>query len=442
MDERFESIGLVLTKLGLQEVKLNNSNFHYDWDFVWGYFGCSSMNMSFSKLKHHQKINHFPGIAALTFKSRLASETDSVYVPKGFTNLQSLKEYAKTHPNTRYVEKLKSNRGVSLKKVEDINFSRTGDLKNEYFAQVFLDNPYLVDGHKFDLNVYVAITSVNPLRVYYYSKNYHLRFCRKPYNPNDFTDHYTYVVGDGHIPGLAFPAMEKYVNRSYLLKDALHTYFIEHDVDPNVIVAQIEDAISTIIMEKEPEIIKTIAAKNPTNGKHHFCEFLRFDFVLDDNIKLKLMEINMSPNLRAYPAIRPVKHVFENVLYNFFNLVGVGSYLKNKGIRDYDQLEEEFPCHDNSLSVMPEVCMKSPCHDECDPEKCKLCWHCMSKEFQYDMKMAYMEHMNMGDYKRVVPPPNDFLVKADGRYWNKLSDTNKLYTKWVMEMCKRNRHFC
>ena len=37
-------------------------------------------------------------------------------------------------------------------------------------ASHYIDNPLLIDGLKFDLRIYVAITSINPLRIYVYNE--------------------------------------------------------------------------------------------------------------------------------------------------------------------------------------------------------------------------------------------------------------------------------
>lgn len=53
---------------------------------------------------------------------------------------------------------------------------------------------------------------------------------------------------------------------------------------------------------------------------------MRIDLIVDENLNVYLMEANMSPNLftaseRFYPNIV----LYEQVLFNLFNLVGVGS---------------------------------------------------------------------------------------------------------------------
>jgi len=34
----------------------------------------------------------------------------------------------------------------------------------------YIDNPLLLDGYKFDLRIYVALTCINPLRIYVYEE--------------------------------------------------------------------------------------------------------------------------------------------------------------------------------------------------------------------------------------------------------------------------------
>ncbi len=40
------------------------------------------------------------------------------------------------------------------------------DMGANTFLQEFISNPLLIDGYKFDIGVYVAITSLQPLRIY------------------------------------------------------------------------------------------------------------------------------------------------------------------------------------------------------------------------------------------------------------------------------------
>lgn len=78
-------------------------------------------------------------------------------------------------------------------------------------------------------------------------------------------------------------------------------------------------------------------------SKRNFFELMRFDFVIDEDLKIFLLEANMSPNLSS-AHFPPNKLLYQQVLYNTLGLVGVGEniyrsslavrYLINKRLPD------------------------------------------------------------------------------------------------------------
>lgn len=50
---------------------------------------------------------------------------------------------------------------------------------------------------------------------------------------------------------------------------------------------------------------------------------MRFDFVIDEDLKIYLLEANMSPNLSS-AHFPPNRLLYQQVLYNVLGLVGVG----------------------------------------------------------------------------------------------------------------------
>ena len=53
--------------------------------------------------------------------------------------------------------------------------------EKQFVVSEYIDNPLLFNGYKFDLRIYVAITSINPLRLYIYEEGL-TRFCTTKYN--------------------------------------------------------------------------------------------------------------------------------------------------------------------------------------------------------------------------------------------------------------------
>lgn len=65
------------------------------------------------------------------------------------------------------------------------------------------------------------------------------------------------------------------------------------------------------------------------NSSHHFFELVRFDFILDETLKLYLMEVNMSPNLTPmFDRFESNAATNEKIVHDTINLVGAGNYLE------------------------------------------------------------------------------------------------------------------
>lgn len=59
---------------------------------------------------------------------------------------------------------------------------------------------------------------------------------------------------------------------------------------------------------------------------------MRFDLIVDDNLRVYLMEANMSPNLSSAHFLQN-QLLYEQVIYSLMNLVGIGSTLHRESLR-------------------------------------------------------------------------------------------------------------
>lgn len=97
----------------------------------------------------------------------------------------------------------------------------------------------------------------------------------------------------------------------------------------------------------------------------------------------------MSPNLYAGADLKNSLDTYENTVENVLKIIGYGD--KSKKPTDSD------------LAVNSEVCSKM-CHETCDLKECQSCVKCMTKKSKGDFMRAYEEQLNIGEFRRVVPP--------------------------------------
>ena len=98
-----------------------------------------------------------------------------------------VKPPAKAHGNgIKVISKWKQSSKTRPMLVQRLNLVHFLELHNFNLLQRYIAKPYLIKGAKFDLRLYVLITSINPLRIYLYDDGL-VRFASKPYSSNTAT---------------------------------------------------------------------------------------------------------------------------------------------------------------------------------------------------------------------------------------------------------------
>jgi len=137
-------------------------------------------------LNEYQKINHFPSSYEITRKDKLCMNVlrmqekfgrkafnitpETFVLPEEFADFFSFFHKEKNKEGKKPLWIIKPNaksQGKGIYLVDDINEI---NLDEPCVVSKYIPNPLLINGHKFDLRIYVLVTSYDPLRVYVYKE--------------------------------------------------------------------------------------------------------------------------------------------------------------------------------------------------------------------------------------------------------------------------------
>ena len=307
------------------------------------------------------------------------------------------------------------------------------------------------------------MTSVNPLRVYIYENDALFRFCARPYpHPFNASDLDSYVVGDQYTPTWEMPSLVPYFVRLKLnYKQTFNAYIRQKlNKDPGPVWRAMEESIKTIYYKKEEQLAKITESMYPER-KRNFFEMVRFDFTLDEDLNVYLMEANMSPNMASakYP---PNREIYEPVLYSLFSLVGLVRMASTN-----ISIESDMYVLERDLSVAADECSDSKCfvssekkpttngtnmnhnegfcpiHDQNQAQDdaayhCDICYHCLRETtlMTQTLKDAYLEEYGRYHNKRLIPSTSQ---ESD---MNTISHQNYLQDKWFIAKCIQDPKWC
>ncbi|XP_054441629.1 tubulin monoglutamylase TTLL4 [Pteronotus mesoamericanus] len=298
---------IVKQTIGRSHFKISKRN--DDWLGCWGHHMKSP---SFRSIQGHQKLNHFPGSFQIGRKDRLwrnlsrmqsrFGKKEFSFFPQSFILPQDAKLLRKAWESSSrqkwIVKPPASARGIGIQVIH--KWSQLPK-RRPLLVQRYLHKPYLISGSKFDLRIYVYVTSYDPLRIYLFSDGL-VRFASCKYSPsmkslgNKFMHLTNYSVNKKNTEYQANADETACQGHKWALK-ALWNYLSQKGVNSDAIWEKIKDVVVKTIISSEPYV--TSLLKMYVRRPYSCHELFGFDIMLDENLKPWVLEVNISPSLHS-----------------------------------------------------------------------------------------------------------------------------------------------
>uniref|UniRef100_A0A915CFM9 Tubulin--tyrosine ligase-like protein 5 n=1 Tax=Parascaris univalens TaxID=6257 RepID=A0A915CFM9_PARUN len=294
--------------------------------FSYGFQQCSTSNAKFNllwtssqlkahtlrSLAHWQRVNHFPRSFEMTRKDRLYGNIARArqqfgdafdFIPEFYVTPKELIKFAHVCDQRDDYKKAFIMKPVASSRGNGIIITSTPidiPLKSEMIISRYISNPYLIDGRKFDLRIYVLVTSFHPLTAYIYNEGL-TRFASQLYPNNPIT----FTQPLAHLTNYSLNKLsDKFIrNERAEHEDSGHKWTLgallrklrSMGVDIRLLMVRIEDIILKTLLSVQGRI----AAVSRNLLTHPRCcfELFGFDVLIDSYLKPWLLEVNLSPSL-------------------------------------------------------------------------------------------------------------------------------------------------
>uniref|UniRef100_A0A8C3YL51 Tubulin tyrosine ligase like 13 n=1 Tax=Catagonus wagneri TaxID=51154 RepID=A0A8C3YL51_9CETA len=298
---KYESVRRAAQTCGLKEVGEDE-----EWTVYWT--DCSVSLERVMDMKRFQKINHFPGMTEICRKDLLARNLNRMHklypteysifprtwcLPADYGDFQSYGRQWKTRTYICKPDSGSQGRGIFI--TRNPREIKPGE---HMICQQYISKPFLIDGFKFDMRIYVLITSCDPLRIFMYEEGL-ARFATMPYmepshgNLDDVCMHLTNYAINKHSEN--FVRDDAAGSKRKL--STLNAWLREHSYDPRELWRDTEDVIIKTVISAHSVLrhnYRTCFPQYLSGGTCACFEILGFDILLDHKLKPWLLEVNHS----------------------------------------------------------------------------------------------------------------------------------------------------
>eukprot|EP01017_Pseudomicrothorax_dubius_P040157 TRINITY_DN6245_c0_g2_i2.p1 TRINITY_DN6245_c0_g2~~TRINITY_DN6245_c0_g2_i2.p1 ORF type:complete len:778 (-),score=219.61 TRINITY_DN6245_c0_g2_i2:841-3174(-) len=177
--------------------------------------------------------------------------------------------------------------------------------ESQWVAQKYIENPLIIRGRKFDIRQWVLVRDWNPLEVWFYAECY-VRFGAEQYDPTKFGNKFAHLTNNSIVKySEHFDTSEIEGN---MWTCAEFAAFLKEMTGRDVFEEEIQPRMKQIV------VWSLECVQDMVESRRNTVELYGYDFMVDDDLKPWLIEINSSPAMDYSTTVteRLVKLVMED----------------------------------------------------------------------------------------------------------------------------------
>ncbi|XP_039887276.1 tubulin polyglutamylase TTLL7 isoform X1 [Simochromis diagramma] len=419
---KYEIVRIVINEMDFIKTRDDDETANLIWN------DSAVQHEKIAELRNYQRINHFPGMGEICRKDCLARNMAKMikcqpqeysFIPKTwifpaeYTQFQNyVKELRRKRKQKTFIVKPANGamgHGISL-----IRNCEKLPAQEHFIVQEYLDKPFLMEGYKFDLRIYILVTSCDPLRIFLYNDGLVRMGTEKYHAPSEANLSQLYMHLTNYSVNKHNENFERdeTVDKGSKRSISWFTEFLRtNDYDVAKFWGDVSELVVKTLIVAEPHVLHAYRMCRPGQppGSDSVCfEVLGFDIILDRKLKPWLLEINRAPSFGTDQKID--YDVKKGVLLNALKLLNIRASDKKRNLAQ-QKAEAQRRLYGHGS-------MKKLSAASSDWEKQRHTLERRREELkerlaQVRKQISREEHekQHLGNYRRIYPPDDKLLLE-------------------------------
>ncbi|XP_020557958.1 tubulin polyglutamylase TTLL7 isoform X1 [Oryzias latipes] len=419
---KYEIVRIVINEMDFIKARDDDETANLIWN------DSAVQHEKIAELRNYQRINHFPGMGEICRKDCLARNMSKMikcqpqeysFIPKTwifpaeYTQLQNyVKELRRKRKQKTFI--VKPSNGAMGHGIWLIRNCEKLPAQEHFIVQEYLDKPFLMEGYKFDLRIYILVTSCDPLRIFLYNDGLVRMGTEKYHAPSEANLSQLYMHLTNYSVNKHNENFERdeTVDKGSKRSISWFTQFLRcNDYDVAKFWGDISELVVKTLIVAEPHVLHAYRMCRPGQppGSDSVCfEVLGFDIILDHKLKPWLLEINRAPSFATDQKID--YDVKKGALLNALKLLNIRASDKKRNLAQQKAEAQRRLYGHGSMKKLPAASSdweKQRHTLERRREELKEQLAQVRKQFSREQH----EKQHLGNYRRIYPPDDKLLLE-------------------------------